>query len=106
MADCSLHASRKRPSPPDWHGVRRVSGRFRDTVQCLDASGLDAYRRIAAGAKPLMSPGARLMAEIGPAQGAEVRAILGAAGLGEARILPDLDGRDRVVVVSRPQRSA
>lgn len=68
--------------------------------------GLDAYRRIAAGAKSLMSPGARLMAEIGPAQGAEVRAILGAAGLGEARILPDLDGRDRVVVVSRPQRSA
>lgn len=68
--------------------------------------GLAAYRRIASGAGPLLEPGGRLILEVGPAQGEAVTAILGASGLKEARILPDLDGRDRVVVVSEPQKGA
>lgn len=68
--------------------------------------GLDAYRRIAAGIGPLLAPGGRLMLEIGPGQGAAVSGIFTAEGRGVARILPDLDGRDRVVVVSRPQDGA
>ena len=68
--------------------------------------GLDAYRRIAAGAERLLAPGGRLMLEIGPTQGAPVGAILAGSGLGEPRILADMDGRDRVVVVSRPQNAA
>ncbi len=60
--------------------------------------GLDAYRAIAAGAGVHLAPGGRLMVEIGPAQGAAVQALFAAAGLAGLRVLPDLDGRDRVIV--------
>jgi len=59
--------------------------------------GLDAYRAIAAGARARLAPGGRLLVEIGPTQGAQVAALLVAAGLSEVSVLPDLDGRDRVV---------
>ncbi len=68
--------------------------------------GLDAYRRIAAGVGPLLAPGGRLMLEIGPTQAAAVSAILAASGFDRPRSLVDMDGRDRVVVVSRPQSAA
>jgi len=59
--------------------------------------GLDAYRRIAAGVGPLMAPDGRLLLEIGPRQAAAVERILTDAGLVLTAVLPDLDGRDRVV---------
>jgi release factor glutamine methyltransferase len=59
--------------------------------------GLDAYRAIAAGVVPHLAPGGRLLVEIGPTQGAAVAGLFTAAGLAEIRVLPDLDGRDRVV---------
>jgi len=66
--------------------------------------GLDAYRRIAAGVGPLMAPGGRLLMEIGPRQATAVERILAAAGLVVTAVLPDLDGRDRVVSASfRPK---
>lgn len=63
--------------------------------------GLAAYRRIAAGAMAHLQPGGRLMVEIGARQGADVAALFTAAGLVSLRILPDLDGRDRVVAAIR-----
>ena len=59
--------------------------------------GLAAYRRVAAGALVHLAPGGRLIAEVGPSQGAAVAALWQAAGLSDVAILPDLDGRDRVV---------
>lgn len=59
--------------------------------------GLDAYRAIARGAGARLMPGGRLLVEIGPTQGAAVAALFAAAGLAEVRVLPDMDGRDRVV---------
>lgn len=59
--------------------------------------GLDAYRAIAAGAPAHLVAGGRLMAEIGPTQGAAVAALFRQAGLSAVEVLPDLDGRDRVV---------
>ncbi len=59
--------------------------------------GLDAYRDIAAGAPAHLAPKGRILVEIGPAQGLAVAALMAAAGLTGIRILPDLDGRDRVV---------
>jgi release factor glutamine methyltransferase len=47
--------------------------------------------------------GGRLIVEIGPAQGAAVAELLAAAGLVDVRVLPDLDGRDRVVVAVKPR---
>jgi release factor glutamine methyltransferase len=60
--------------------------------------GLDAYRRIAAGVGPLLAPGGRLLMEIGPHQAEAVGRILTDAGMVVTAVLPDLDGRDRVVL--------
>ena len=64
--------------------------------------GLDAYRAIAAGAPAHLAPAGRLMVEIGPRQGAAVTALFAAVGLQALRILPDFDGRDRVVCAQAP----
>lgn len=64
--------------------------------------GLEAYRIIARGAPARLMPGGRLLVEIGPTQGQAIRAAFGAAGLEDIRILPDMDGRDRVVAARKP----
>ncbi|WP_419738104.1 peptide chain release factor N(5)-glutamine methyltransferase [Ruegeria sp.] len=63
-----------------------------------EGDGLDAYRRIAAGAPDFLMAGGRLLVEIGPTQAKDVSALFGAAGLSDIRVIPDLDGRDRVVL--------
>ncbi len=67
------------------------------------ADGLTAYRRIAEAAPRHLDPGGTLMVEIGPSQGADVSELFGAAGLIDIEILPDLDGRARVVMARMPQ---
>jgi release factor glutamine methyltransferase len=42
----------------------------------------------------------RLLVEIGPTQGQAVSSLFAAAGLHNIRILPDMDGRDRVVAAT------
>lgn len=64
--------------------------------------GLNAYRRISAGAKEFLVPGGRLLVEIGPTQAAAVSELFLRAGLDGIRVVADLDGRDRVVCASRP----
>ncbi|MFC3087252.1 peptide chain release factor N(5)-glutamine methyltransferase [Tabrizicola soli] len=64
--------------------------------------GLDAYRAIARGAGARLMPGGRLLVETGPTQGPAVAGLFRQAGLGEVRILPDMDGRDRVVAAVKP----
>ncbi|MWD26119.1 peptide chain release factor N(5)-glutamine methyltransferase [Aquicoccus sp. SCR17] len=63
--------------------------------------GLGAYRAITAGAGRHLVPGGRLLVEIGPSQGAAVAGMFDAARFAGIRILPDLDGRDRVVLGTR-----
>lgn len=67
-----------------------------------EADGLGAYRRIASGAPDYLMPGGRILVEIGPTQAADVRALFDAAGLSDIRVIPDLDGRDRVVGARMP----
>jgi len=64
--------------------------------------GLAAHRAIAQGAGARLTAGGRLIVETGPAQGAAVAALFAAAGLEAVRILPDMDGRDRVVAGVQP----
>ena len=64
--------------------------------------GLDAYRILARGAGARLLAGGRLLLEIGPTQGAAVCTLLAAQGFADLRILPDLDGRDRVVAALQP----
>ena len=59
--------------------------------------GLDAYRVLAKGARDHLVPGGRMLVEVGPTQGQAVAALWQGAGLRRVGILPDLDGRDRVV---------
>lgn len=59
--------------------------------------GLEAYRIITAGAPAHLTPGGHLMVEIGFDQGAVVAALFQAAGLKDVCVLPDLNGKDRVV---------
>lgn len=64
--------------------------------------GLDAYRAILPQAPAHLTPKGRLLVEIGPTQGAAVFAMMQAAGLLDVVVLPDLDGRDRVVSGRNP----
>ena len=59
--------------------------------------GLDAYRAIARGAALHLSPGGRLMVEIGQSQGAAVAALFREAGLAAVAVHRDLAGKDRIV---------
>ena len=73
-----------------------------DPMLALDggADGLDAYRRIAAGASAVLAEGGRLLVEIGAGQAAHVSDIFSAAGLKldqSQAIGRDLAGRPRVV---------
>ncbi|MFZ5649202.1 MAG: peptide chain release factor N(5)-glutamine methyltransferase [Bacillota bacterium] len=61
--------------------------------------GLDLYRRLVPEAGKLLRPGGCLLMEIGPGQG---EAMLGILGPGwEPEILPDLAGRERLVIAKR-----
>jgi release factor glutamine methyltransferase len=66
-----------------------------------EADGLTAYRKIAAGAAARLRQGGRLMVEIGPTQAEAVSQMMQSAGLSDVRVIPDLDGRDRVVVARK-----
>jgi release factor glutamine methyltransferase len=64
--------------------------------------GLDAYRHISRGAGARMISGGRILLEIGPTQAAAVSSLLEQAGFHNITVLPDLDGRDRVVCAEKP----
>ncbi len=67
-----------------------------------EADGLTAYRAITAGAPDHLMPGGRLIVEIGLTQGQAVSQMMRDVGLQQIRVIPDLDGRDRVVVGRKP----
>lgn len=62
-----------------------------------EADGLSAYRVIAAGAAAHLNPGGRVMVEIGWSQGNAVSDIFHDSNWKSVTVMPDLDGRDRVV---------
>lgn len=74
--------------------------REHDPVLALDggADGLDAYRAIVPAAAGQLLPGGTLAVEIGWTQAEDVGGLFARAGFGEIRVLPDLAGRDRVVI--------
>jgi release factor glutamine methyltransferase len=60
--------------------------------------GLDAYRIIVAGIARHLSPGGRLIFEIGPSQADAVLGMLSNAGFSGLEVRKDLDGRDRMLL--------
>ncbi len=67
-----------------------------------EGDGLNAYRQLAADAPDFLLPGGRILVEIGPTQATQVAALFDASGLADIRVIPDLDGRDRVVGARLP----
>ena len=65
---------------------------------CPGGDGLAPYRVIAGRVAGHLEPGGRLLVEIGAGQGPAVAALWQGAGLRDIVVLPDLDGRDRVVL--------
>jgi release factor glutamine methyltransferase len=66
------------------------------------ADGLSVYRLIATQAQGYLTATGRVLAEMGWQQGPAVRDIFEAAGWADVVILPDLDGRDRVICAQNP----
>ena len=66
------------------------------------AGDVDVYRRLFGEALEWLRPGGSVVVEIGERRGAAVSAAAAEAGLHHVRVLPDLVGRDRVVVGHRP----
>ena len=66
------------------------------------ADGLLFYRRITAEAKRYLTPGGRLMFEIGHDQGDEVAGLLAAEGYGSIEVKKDYAGLDRMVFAVWP----
>jgi len=62
-----------------------------------EADGLTHYRHIIAHHDPYLTEGGRLMVEIGPTQALAVSQMMQGANLNDITVIPDLDGRDRVV---------
>lgn len=68
-----------------------------------EGDGLGAYRIIVRDAQAHLVQGGRLMVEIGPTQGGAVAEFMQTAGFGAVQVIPDIDGRDRVVTGEKPR---
>ena len=66
-----------------------------------DDDPLVFYRALAGHAERLLRPGGWLVAETHADYGAAVRDLWACAGFGDAEILPDLAGRDRIAVARK-----
>ena len=68
-----------------------------------DREGLAFYEHIAPAYRPALCPGGWLAVEIGWRQGKAVQAVFRAAGYEKVACIPDIEGRDRVVVGQKPE---
>ncbi len=92
-------------SNPPYIASAEIAGldaevRLFDPPAALDggADGLAAYRALAATMAERLEPGGLVALEIGFDQGAAVVRLLAEAGFTAIDVLPDLAGRDRVVI--------
>lgn len=91
-------------SNPPYIPTEVIKGLQPEVRDCEPAMALDGaedglafYRRIAAGAKDWLNPGASIYLEIGYDQGAAVSRLLSEAGFQNIKVIKDLPGLDRVV---------
>ena len=66
------------------------------------ADGLDAYRAITAAAPAVLKKTGRLVLELGIGQERPVRRLVGVAGLAVKKVVADLAGTARAMVVVHP----
>ena len=82
--------------------LQRLPADARADPEVALAGGVEVYRRLFAAAVQWLRPGGSAVVEIAARRGAAVSAAAADAGLREVRVLPDLLGRDRVVLGVRP----
>ena len=61
--------------------------------------GLDGYRMILGGCRKHLAEGGAVLLEIGPTQASDGSILARDAGLSNVTCLPDLDGRDRCLII-------
>ena len=76
-----------------------VAGHEPEEALFAGPEGLDSIRQVAPQIPRLLEPGGLAAVEIGADQGQEARTLLERDGLG-ARVVPDLAGRDRAVLLT------
>jgi release factor glutamine methyltransferase len=64
--------------------------------------GVDVYRRLFQQAARWLGPGGAVVVEVSETRSGQVVQVANEAGFGAVRVLPDLNGRDRVVTARRP----
>ncbi|OCX67173.1 protein-(glutamine-N5) methyltransferase, release factor-specific [Thioclava sp. SK-1] len=91
-------------SNPPYIAADEMAGLSRDVLDwephgalTPGGDGLAPYRILARQAPAHLTPGGRMLLEIGPTQGQAVSGFLRDSGLTDVAVLQDLDGRDRVV---------
>jgi release factor glutamine methyltransferase len=86
-------------SEAEWAEVDPIVRDY-DPVQALVAGafGTEQIERILDGAGKHLSDGGSLVVEIGWEQGPEAMRLAGSAGAGHVAVLPDLAGRDRILL--------
>lgn len=90
-------------SRDDMSGLQEEVRRHEPEMALTDGGdGLGAYREIAERVSDYLTPNGRLLLEIGPTQADDVMELLAGTGLGGLGVIPDLDGRPRVI---RAQKS-
>ncbi|MFK7875285.1 MAG: peptide chain release factor N(5)-glutamine methyltransferase [Paracoccaceae bacterium] len=98
-------------NPPylSWEDMQNVQpelARHEPRMALTDeADGLTAYRLIAEHSRQFLEPDGRVLVEIGWTQGAAVADLFTKSGWSNVTVLPDLDGRDRVVLARHPAQS-
>ncbi|MGO3886803.1 MAG: peptide chain release factor N(5)-glutamine methyltransferase [Mycetocola sp.] len=92
------------PYVPDDAIPRDPEVRLFDPAMALygGADGLDIVRILAVRGAELLRPGRLMAIEHGEYQGADIRAILSAAGWCDATTVQDLTKRDRITLARRP----
>jgi release factor glutamine methyltransferase len=86
----------------EWHALDDVV-RLYDPREALVAgpSGTEAIEVIVGGAPQWLSAHGSVVVELAPHQAGAALALAAAAGLADATVLPDLTGRERVLVARR-----
>jgi release factor glutamine methyltransferase len=83
--------------------VQQGDLRFEPAAALTSGSdGLDAIRRLAAGAREYLTPRGWIVLEHGLDQGAAVRGLLRSAGLADVSTLRDLEQRERITLGQAP----
>jgi release factor glutamine methyltransferase len=88
-------------NPPYLRGLDALPAEVLADPHDALVGGTRIHARLALAATVWLRPGGWLLVEIGDEQGGEVRALFEGSGLQEVENLPDLTGRDRIVVGRR-----